>query len=183
METKEIGTKTKWAIDKTHSEIEFKIKHLMISNIKGSFKEFDGSIYTTGENFMSSEIDFCLNPASIQTGDEERDKHLKGADFFDVTNHKKITFVGDSFVKVDRVGHYELYGGLTIKGITKQIKLHVEFGGMMKDSWGNEKVGFTIHGLIDRNDWDLTWNSSLQAGGLLLSEQVAISCEVQLIKQ
>lgn len=183
METKEISTKTKWSIDKAHTEIEFKVKHLMISNIKGSFKEFDGSIYTTGKDFMTSEIDFWLNPKSIQTGDAKRDEHLVSSDFFDTENHKQITFVGDSFSKVDRVGHFELYGGLTMKGITKQIKLNVEFGGVMKDPWGVEKAGFTIHGLIDRNDWGLNWNTTLEAGGLLLSEQIAITCEVQLIKE
>ncbi len=183
METKEVSTKTKWSIDTAHTAIEFKVKHLMISNIKGSFAEFGGSIYTTGKDFTSCEIDFWLDPASIQTGDKKRDEHLKGADFFDSANYKKITFVAHNFTKVDRIGHYELYGELTMKGITKQIKLHVELGGVMKDPFGKEKVGFSIHGVIDRNDWGLNWNAALEAGGLLVSDEVAINCEVQLTKQ
>jgi polyisoprenoid-binding protein YceI len=174
--------KTKWGIDAAHSEIAFKVKHLMISNVKGTFKEFDASIFTTGEDFMTSEIDFWLNPASIETGAADRDAHLKSADFFDVENHKQITFIGNTYEKVDD-DSYILYGDLTIKGITKQIKLDVEFGGVMKDPWGNEKAGFTINGKINRKDWGLNWNATLEAGGVLVGEEIKISCEVELLKQ
>ncbi|MGB3074959.1 MAG: YceI family protein [Chitinophagales bacterium] len=181
--TEVTGVKTKWIIDPAHSEIAFKVKHLMITNVKGVFKEFDASIYTTGEDFMTSEVDFFMSPASVDTGDEKRDEHLKSADFFDVENHKQISFTGDSYEKVDDDGSYELYGNLTIKGITKQIKLDVEFGGVMKDPWGNHKAGFTINGKINRKDWGLTWNAALEAGGVLVSDEIRISCEVQLTKQ
>jgi polyisoprenoid-binding protein YceI len=174
--------KIKWSIDPTHTEIGFKVKHLMITNVKGTFKEFDGSIYTTDENFMTSEIDFWINPASIDTGDAKRDEHLKSADFFDVENHKQITFVGNTYEKVDKDGSYELYGDLTIKGITKQVKLDVEFGGVMKDPWGNEKAGFSVNGKINRKDWGLVWNATLETGGVLVSEEIKISCEIQLLK-
>jgi polyisoprenoid-binding protein YceI len=183
MKTNETPAKVKWVIDPAHSEIGFIVKHLMITNVKGEFKEFDASIYTTGENFMTSEIDFWLNPASVVTGDKKRDAHLKSADFFDVENHKQISFTGNTYEQVDGDGSYTLYGDLTIKGIKKQIKLDVEFGGVMKDPWGNEKAGFTINGKINRKDWDLNWNATLEAGGVLVSEEVRISCEVQLIKQ
>lgn len=183
METAEILTKTKWGIDPVHSEIAFKIKHLMISNIRGIFKEFEGSIYTTEEDFMTAEIDFWLNAASIDTGDAQRDEHLKGPDFFDVENHKQISFSGNTFEQTDNDGSYELYGELTIKGITKQIKLDVEFGGVMKDPWGNEKAGFSVNGKINRKDWGLVWNSTLETGGVLVSEEVKISCEIELMKQ
>ncbi|NWJ51395.1 MAG: polyisoprenoid-binding protein [Bacteroidetes bacterium] len=179
----ESSVKTKWGIDPIHSEVAFKVKHLMITNVKGVFKEFDASIYTTGENFMTSEIDFWLNPASVDTGNADRDAHLKSGDFFDVENHKQISFTGNTYEKVDNDGSYTLYGDLTIKGVTKQIKLDVEFGGVMKDPWGNEKAGFTINGKINRKDWGLNWNSTLEAGGVLVGEDVRISCEVQLIKQ
>lgn len=181
--TEGIMTKTKWSIDKSHTDIEFKVRHLMISNIKGIFTEFEASIYTSGDDFLTAEIDFWLNPASIRTGDEKRDEHLKGADFFDVLNHKQITFTGNTFVKVDKVNNYELFGNLCIKGITKQIKLHVEFGGVMKDPMENQKAGFTIRGVINRNDWNLNWNTALEAGGILVSDEVTISCEVELIKK
>jgi polyisoprenoid-binding protein YceI len=183
MEGTEAIEKTKWGIDPAHSEIGFKVKHLMVTNVRGTFKEFDASIYTTGEDFMTSEIDFWLNPASITTGDEKRDAHLKSADFFDVENFKEINFTGDSYDNVDKDGSYELYGNLIIKGIKKQIKLDVEFGGVVKDPWGNHKAAFTINGKINRKDWGLNWNVALEAGGVLVSEDIYISCEVQLVKQ
>ena len=107
---------------------------------------------------------------------------MKSKDFFDVENHKQITFKGISYDKVDDSGNFKLYGDLTIKGIAKRIKLDVEFGGVMKDPWGNQKAGFTVNGKINREDWGLTWNAALEAGGVLVSNEVKISCELQLIK-
>jgi polyisoprenoid-binding protein YceI len=183
MKTAEVATKTKWGIDVAHSEIGFKVKHLMITNVRGSFREFDASIYTTGENFMNAEVDFWLNPASVSTGDEKRDGHLKSADFFDVENFKEIHFTANTVENYDKDGSFELWGELTIKGIKKQIKLDVEFGGVMKDPWGNHKAAFAINGKINRKDWGLNWNAALEAGGVLVSDEVWISCEVQLVKQ
>ena len=174
--------KTKWGIDPTHSEIAFKVKHLMITNVKGTFKQFEASIFTTEGNFITSEIGFSLNPASIDTGVSDRDGHLKSADFFDVENHKEITFKGTSVENIDDE-NYTLVGDMEIKGISKQIKLDVEFGGVMKDPWGNEKAGYIITGKISRKDWGLNWNATLETGGLLVSDEVKITCEVQLIKQ
>jgi polyisoprenoid-binding protein YceI len=175
--------KTKWGIDPARSEIGFKVKHLMVANVGGIFKEFDASIYTTDENFMTAEVDFWLNPASVDTNDEKRDAHIKSADFFDVENFKEINFTADSYENVDNDGSYELFGDLTIKGIKKQIKLDVEYGGLIKDPWGNHKAIFKINGKINRKDWELNWNTALDAGGILVSEDVWISCEVQLVKQ
>lgn len=183
METAEVITKTKWAIDPAHSEIAFKVKHLMITNVKGVFKEFDASIYTTGADFVTAEIDFWLNPASISTGDPKRDEHLKSMDFFDVENHKEITFSGNTMEKKSNNGGFELWGELTIKGITKQIKLDIEFTGIQKDPSLNEKAGFIINGKINRTDYGLSWNTALEGGGFLLSEEVKITCEIQLVKQ
>jgi polyisoprenoid-binding protein YceI len=177
-------TKTKWAIDPTHSEIAFKIKHLMITNVKGLFTEFDASIYTTGEDFTTAEVDFWLNPASVSTGDASRDGHLKSADFFDVENFKQIHFTSDAAVDiVDKDGSYEMWGDLEIKGIKKQVKLSIEFGGVMKDPWGNHKAGISVNAKINRKDWGLNWNAALEAGGVLVSDEVRISCELQLVKQ
>ena len=183
METTEVTTKTKWTIDPVHSEIGFKVKYLVFTNVRGSFKEFDASIYTTGEDFMTAEIDFWINPASVDTGDEKRDAHLKSADFFDVENFKEINFTANTYENVDNDGSYELYGELTIKGIKKQIRLDVEFGGVVKDPWGNHKAVFNINGKINRKDWGLNWNAALETGAVLVSEDVWISCEVQLTKQ
>lgn len=182
METETL-TKTKWGIDPAHSEVAFKVKHLMITNVKGVFKEYGASIYTTGNDFMTAEIDFWTNPASVDTGDANRDGHLKSPDFLDVDNHKQITFCANTYEKVDNDGSYELYGDLTIKGITKRVKMDVEFGGIIKDPWGNQKAGFKITGKIDRKEWNLQWNVALESGGILVSDTVYISCEVQLFKQ
>jgi polyisoprenoid-binding protein YceI len=174
--------KTKWVLDAAHSEIGFKVKHLMLTNVKGEFKTFEASIYTTGDDFMSAEIDFWLDPASVDTRNADRDTHLRSADFFDVENHKQINFVANTYEAVDNDGSYELYGDLTIKGITHRVKLDVEFGGVVTDPWGNIKAGFTINGKINRKDWGLNWNAALEAGGVLVSDEVRISCEVQLMK-
>ncbi len=182
METTEVTTKTKWGIDPAHSEIGFKVRHLVISNVRGTFKEYEASIYTTNEDFMSAEIDFWLNPASVNTGDEKRDTHVKSADFFDVEKFKEIHFTANTYENVGKNGKYELYGDLTIKGITKRIKLDVEFAGVMKDPWGNDKAIFTINGKISRKDWGLNWNAALETGGVLVSDDVWINCELQLIK-
>ncbi len=175
--------KIKWVIDPVHSEIGFKVKHLMFTNVRGIFAEYDASIYTTGEDFMSAEIDFWLNPASVSTRDEKRDEHLKSADFFEVEKYKEINFTVDSYEEVDKDGSYEMWGNLTIKGITKQIKLDVEFGGVIKDPWGNHKAAFAINGKINRKDWGLNWNAALEAGGVIVSDEVWINCEVELVKE
>ncbi len=154
----------------------------MLTNVKGEFKTFEASIYTTGDDFMSAEIDFWLDPASVDTRNADRDTHLRSADFFDVENHKQINFVANTYEAVDNDGSYELYGDLTIKGITHRVKLDVEFGGVVTDPWGNKKAGFTINGKINRKDWGLNWNAALEAGGVLVSDEVRISCEVQLMK-
>lgn len=172
--------KEKWVIDPTHSELGFKIRHLMISNINGRFNDFDASIYTTGDDFQTAEIDCWVDVASIDTGSPDRDKHIKSADFFDVENHPQISFRGNTIENVDKDGSYELWGELTVKGITRKIKLDVEFGGVMKDPWGNEKAAFLINGKINRREWGLEWNVALETGGVLVGEDVRISGEIQL---
>jgi len=175
--------KTKWVIDPAHSEVSFKVKHLMISNVKGLFKEFNGSISTEGEELIAQDIEFSLNPASIDTGAADRDGHLKSPDFFDVEKYKKLTFKGTGLKKGEDQGTYVLNGDLTIKDVTRPVKLNVEFGGKMKDPWGNEKAGYTLSGKINRKEWGLNWNAALEAGGVLVSDDVTISCDVQLLKQ
>lgn len=176
-------SKTKWVLDPAHTEIGFKVKHLMITNVKGIFTEYDASIYTTGEDFMTVEVDFWMNPASLETKDDKRNTHLRSADFFDVEHHKEITFKSDTVEKVNNDGAFELWGNLTIKGITKKIKLDVEFGGVIKDPWGAEKAGLTISGKINRKDWELNWNTLLESGGVLVGDTVNIICEVELQKK
>ena len=180
MGTTEVPTQTKWLIDQAHSEIAFKVRHLMIAHVKGAFKTFDASIYTTGKDFTTVQIDLWIDAASITTGDAKRDEHLKNVDFFDVENHKQITFTSGTMQKAAANGNQELWGELTMKGITKNVKLNVEFGGIANDPWGNEKAGFTVTGKICRSDWGLTWNAATETGGLLVSDELTISCEIQL---
>lgn len=174
-------TKTKWVIDPAHSEIAFKVKHLMISHVHGSFKKFDASVYTNGNDFKGADIDFWMDPASIDTNDINRDTHLKSADFFDVKNYDKITFSG-MLEDTEKDADYELWGDLTVRGKTHRIKLDVDFGGFVKDDSANEKAGFTIHGSINRKDLGLTWNTIVAGGGVMVSDEVKISCEVELKK-
>lgn len=173
---------TKWVQDQAHSEIGFRVKHLMITNVKGSFKEFNLDVETYGDDFTDAKIKFSLNPASIDTGDEKRDAHLRSADFFDVENFREISFVGDKIEKLSDET-FKLYGDLSMRGITKKVSLDVEFGGMMKDPWGNTKAGYTVNGKINRKDWGLNWNAALETGGVLVSDEVRINCDIQLIKK
>lgn len=183
METPKGIEKTKWGIDLVHSEISFKVKHLMITNVKGIFKEFDAEIYNDGVDFTSSSVKVKIKASSISTNEEQRDGHLKSADFFDVENYNEIEFTGTSFKKLDDEGNFKLSGLLVIKGISKEVNFVAEFGGLMKDPYGNEKAGFVVSGKINRKDWGLNWNAALEAGGVLLSDEVKINCELQLIKQ
>jgi len=177
-----MATKTKWVTDPAHTEIAFKVKHLMISNVKGVFGEFNGEVETDGDDFSTARIHFSLNASSINTGSGDRDGHLKSPDFFDVENHKLIGFRSDSIQKVND-DEYKLTGDLTIKGLAKKVTLDVEFGGLMTDPWGNVKAGFSLNGKINRKDWGLNWNAALETGGVLVSDEVKIAAEVQLLKQ
>jgi polyisoprenoid-binding protein YceI len=175
-----MNNQIKWSIDQVHTEMGFKVKHLMISNVKGSFKTFEGSIYTTGRDFSTAEIDFWIDPASIETGNYKRDEHLKSKDFFDVEKHKEITFMASTIGKANDEGIHELWGELTMVGVTKNIKLEVEFGGIVRDPWTNEKAGFAITGKIKRSDWGLIWNATIEAGGVMVSDEISILCEMEL---
>ncbi|HZY24451.1 MAG TPA: YceI family protein [Bacteroidales bacterium] len=183
MESALVTTQTKWSIDQSHCEIAFKVKHLMIAHVKGIFKTFDASIYTNSNDFTTAEVDMWIDPSSIFTGDTKRDEHLKSPDFFDVEKHKQITFTSSTMGKPDAEGKQELWGELTILGVTNNVKLDVKFGGIAKDPYGNEKAGFTISGVIKRSDWGLVWNATLETGGLMVSNEVNISCEVELINK
>lgn len=182
MKTEKVAEQIKWAIDQAHSEVGFRVRHLMIAHVKGFFKIFDASIYTTGKDFRTAEVDLWVDASSINTGDAKRDKHLKSRDFFDARKYKQLTFISSTIVKADNNGNHELWGELTMVGVTQNVKLNVQFGGMLNDPWGNERAGFTVSGKINRSDWGLTWNSTTETGGLMVSDEVEISCEVELTK-
>lgn len=173
---------TKWAIDPTHSEIGFKVKHMMFTNVSGNFEKYEATFTTEDDTFENAAIEFSADINSINTRNADRDNHLKSADFFDVENHPKLTFKASSFTKVDDE-NYELAGDLEIRGTKKFVKFPVEFSGLMTDPWGNTKAGLIISGKINRKDWGLNWNSALETGGVLVSEEVRLNIELQLIKQ
>ena len=171
---------TKWAIDPTHSEIGFKVKHMMFTNVSGTFATYDATITTEDDNFENANFEFSANIDSISTNNTDRDNHLKSADFFDADNFPKLTFKASSFTKDG--DDYEITGDLSIKEVTKSVKFPVEFSGLMKDPWGNTKAGLNIYGKINRKDWGLNWNSALETGGVLVGEEVKLNIELQLIK-
>lgn len=175
--------KTTWTIDPSHSEIGFKVKHLMISNVRGHFNDFEGSITSDGNDFSKAEVEVSIKSASIDTRDEKRDGHLRAEDFFDADNHPTITFSGKSVEGNSHKGAFTLQGDLTIKGVSKPVTLEAKFEGLMSDPWGNEKAVFQIEGKIQRKEWGLNWNAALEAGGVLVSDEVWINCEVQLARQ
>ncbi|WP_266367668.1 YceI family protein [Tellurirhabdus rosea] len=181
METLSPATTT-WAIDPTHSEILFKIRHLMVSNVTGNFSAFEGTVETTGDDFENAVVRFSADIASISTNMEQRDAHLKSADFFDAENHPKLTFVSTSMKKVDD-DTYEVTGDLSIRGVTKSVKLKAEYGGQMVDFYGNTKAGFEITGKINRKEFGLSWDAVTEAGGVVVSDEVRLILNVQVARQ
>jgi len=175
-------SKAIWAIDPTHSEIGFKVKHMMFTNVSGKFNLFDADIQNEEEQFETSAIAFSAEVNSINTGNDDRDNHLRSADFFDVENFGKLTFKSTSVRKVNE-GQYEISGDLTIKDVTKNITLETEYSGLMKDPWGNTKIGLSLNGKINRKDFGLSWNAALETGGVLVGEEIKLTAEVQFVKQ
>ncbi len=166
-----------WNLDTTHSEVGFKVKHLMINNVKGHLNAFQVNVQAAADDFNGSSITFSADAASINTNNEQRDQHLASADFFDAAKYPQLSFKSTSY------DGKQLSGDLTIRDVTKPVKLDVEFGGLAKDPWGNTKAGFTITGKINRKDWGLSWNAALETGGVVVSEEVSILAEIQLVKQ
>lgn len=173
---------TKWILDPSHSEVEFKVKHMMISNVTGRFSKFSANVETEGEDFTTAKVEFTADVDSISTNAEQRDTHLKSADFFDAATHPQLKFVTTKYEDVDHDGSYNVYGDLTIRGITKNVKFEVEFGGVIKDPWGNTRAGFVANGKINRKDFGLTWHAVTEAGGLVVSDEVRIHANLEFIK-
>lgn len=175
-----MATKTTWAIDPTHTEVQFKVKHLVISTVTGFFKKFSGGAESTGEDFDGATINFSLDVNSIDTNQADRDGHLKSPDFFAAEQFPSIDFTG-ALKKVSG-NDYKLSGDLTIRGTSKKIDFDVEFGGTMVDPWGNTKAGFEINGKISRKEFGLTWNALTESGGMVVSEDVKIHINTELAK-
>lgn len=173
--------KQTWLIDPSHSEIQFKVKHLMITTVTGSFSDFTSSIEAEGDDFEGASISFSAGINSISTGNEQRDEHLKSADFFDAASFERLTFESTSFVKSG--DEFQLEGNLTIRGNTHPVTLDVEYGGTVVDPYGQTKAGFELQGKISRKAFGLTWSALTEAGGAVVSDEVKIICAVQYVKQ
>lgn len=170
--------KTKWTIDPAHTSLDFSTKHMMVTTVRGQFTQFDGEINADPENLTDADITFSIDTASVDTRNADRDGHLKSGDFFDVENYPKMTFKA---TKIESKGgsEYAMTGDLTIRDVTHPVTFDVNFEGVYKDPWGNQRAGFTGETKINRKDWNLTWNVALEAGGVLVSEQVKISFDLQ----
>jgi len=173
---------TKWSVDPTHSEIVFKVKHLMITTVTGYFKKFDVQVETETDDFTTAKkIEFTADIDSIDTNNSQRDAHLKSPDFFYGEVYKQLRFVGTKYEAIENEA--KLYGDLTIRNITKPVTLQVDFGGMVVDPYGQVKSGFTLQGKISRKDFGLTWNAVTETGCVVVSDEIKIHAEVQLVKQ
>ena len=173
---------TKWVLDPTHSEMQFKVKHLMISTVTGQFNKFEGSFETEDENFSAAKAQISIDVNSISTNNEQRDGHLKTADFFDMTNFPKITFVSEKLMKTDDE-NYKVEGILTMRGVAKKIIFDAELGGVTKDPWGNMRVGFSINGKVNRKDFGVSFSMLTETGGIALGEDIKFLANVQFVKQ
>lgn len=172
----------KWSIDPAHSEIQFKVKHLVISTVTGSFGEFNGDATTPEDTFEGGEISVTIKAASITTNNDQRDGHLKSPDFFDAGAYPEITIKTTSVKQVDG-DEYAIAAEFTMKGVTKTIEFKGEYGGQATDGYGNQKVGLEVTGKLNRKDFGLNWNAVLEGGGLTVSEEVKLIANLQFIQQ
>lgn len=176
----ETAVKTTWAIDPTHTEVQFKVKHLVISTVTGFFKMFSGAIESDSEDFDGADVNFSVDINSIDTNQKDRDNHLKSADFFAAEEFPTMDFEGS--LKHVSGNDYQLIGDLTVRGVSKKVELKAELGGTMTDPYGNVKSGFEINGKINRKDFGLNWNAVTEAGGIVVSDEVKIQINAQVVK-
>lgn len=174
--------KSKWALDPTHSQIEFTVRHMMFAKVKGSFNSFSAEIEADPEDLTTASVSFTIDASSIDTNNNDRDAHLRSADFFDVENHPNIVFKATKIEKSGD-GEYKVTGDLTIRGTTREETFSVSYNGSGKDPWGNVKAGFSAEGAINRSDYGLTWNAALETGGVLVGDEIKIFLEVQAAQQ
>lgn len=181
-ETENIVGTTTWTIDPAHSKISFSARHMVITEVTGQFDKFDLKMTTEGEEFTNSNIEFTIDAQSVNTGIQDRDNHLRSADFFEAEKYPELKFVSKTIKKTDDE-EYKMTGDMTIRDITKEIELDVTYGGQIVDPWGNTRAGFSIKGKLNRFDFGLRWNSLIEAGGAVVSKNINILCTVEVIKQ
>lgn len=173
---------TKWTLDPSHSELQFMVKHLMVSYVTGQFKSFTSVVETDGDDFTTAKIDFAADIDSISTNNEQRDAHLKNGDFFDAENHPQLIFKSERLEKIDN-DNYKLFGQLTMRGATRPVVLNAEFGGIVQDPWGNTRTGFTLTGKVNRKEYGVSFSMVSETGGLLLGEDVIVNANVEFVRQ
>lgn len=171
-----------WQLDASHSSVEFSVKHLMIASVKGSFGKFEASFTGDDKDLSNAKVIVNIETASINTGNEQRDGHLRSPDFFDAEKFPAITFAAKR-IDGDAFGSFKLVGDLTLHGVTKEITLDANFEGRAKDPWGNSRLGYTATGKLRRTDFGLNWNQALEAGGVLVGEEVKVSVEAQFVRK
>jgi polyisoprenoid-binding protein YceI len=172
---------TKWNIDSTHSEIHFKVRHLLVSWVTGSFKDFNATVETDGDDITTAKVHFTAAIDSISTNNDQRDAHLKNTDFFDAENHPQLIFESNNLEKIDNE-NYKLIGTLTMRGVSRKVELKVEYGGSTQDPWGNTRIGFSLSGKINRKDFGVSFSMVSETGGLLLGEDVIINANAEFVK-
>lgn len=169
-----------WKLDPAHTTIGFSVRHMGLSKVRGRFTSFSGSIDVDPSDLTTARGEVEIDTVSIDTGNADRDAHLRGPDFFDVESHPKMTFVAKSVTRGKAEDTYRVVGDLTIKGVTKEVELELEYAGEGVDPYGNRRVGGSLSGTIKRSDWGLTWNVALETGGWLVSDNIKIEIEGQL---
>ncbi|KAB2908917.1 MAG: YceI family protein [Ignavibacteriales bacterium] len=172
---------SKWSIDYSHTEIGFKVKHMMFTNLSGKFEKYEATIENEDDKFETTKVSFSADVNSITTANNDRDNHLRSADFFDAEKFPKLTFVSTGVKKLSD-HNFIVTGDFTIKDVTKSIDLECEYSGLQKDPWGNVKAGATLTGKINRKDYGLLWNAALETGGVLVGDEVKINIEMELNK-
>lgn len=172
----------RWEIDSSHSSIQFTVRHLVIAKVRGQFSRWTGSLQVPAGDFERASLDVAIDASSIDTGVADRDAHLRSGDFFDVEGHPEITFRSTGIKRAadDRL---KVTGGLTIKGITRDVVLDVEVLGQARDPWGNERAAFSASTSIDRRDFGLTWNQVLETGGVMVGERIDITIDIEAVRQ
>lgn len=172
----------KWTIDKAHSEIGFKVKHFMITSVPGMFTDYDGHVMFDGVNWQDATVEVTIQVGSINTDDKKRDDHLRSGDFFEIEKYPTITFKSTKVMPPDADGNFKIMGDLTIKGVTHQVTLDAEFHGIVDDPWGNTRAGFSAYTTINRQDYNVAFDSKLKDGKLVVDNKVKIMLEIELIK-
>lgn len=172
----------KWVVDQSHTTVEFAVKHMMFTTVKGRFTRFEGFLVGDLDDLTTATISASIDASSVNTGTEQRDEHLRSADFFDVANHPQLTFASRSIERVQD-NEYRVHGDLTMRGVTQPVTLSLSYEGSGKNPWGATVAGFVLEGKINRKHWGLNWNTALEAGGWLVDDTIRLSVQIEAILQ